>query len=65
MFMHVVMRLLLGMINWSFYNKSLVRRGEVILGFDVIDDWNKELKSMNDGKRRCCLQISEFIFQSY
>ena len=31
------MRLLLDMINWSFYNKSLVRRGEVILDFDVID----------------------------
>lgn len=38
------------MFNWHDYNESLVRRGEVILGFDVLDDWNKELKSMNDGK---------------
>ena len=49
--MHAVMRLLLGMINWSFYNKSLVRRGEVILDFDVIDSWYSELDRMNDGKR--------------
>ena len=45
------MRLLLDMINWSFYNKSLVRRGEVILDFDVIDSWYSELDLMNDGKR--------------
>ena len=43
--------LLLDMINWSFYNKSLVKRGEVILDFDVIDSWYNELNSMNNGKR--------------
>src|SRR6476646_3453090 len=43
--------LLLDMINWSFYIKSLVRRGEVILDFDVIDSWYNELNSMNNGKR--------------
>lgn len=45
------MRLLLDMVNWSFYNKSLVRRGEVILDFDVLDSWYSELERMNDGKR--------------
>jgi len=45
------MRLLLDMVNWSSYNKSLVRRGEVILDFDVIDSWYSELERMNDGKR--------------
>jgi hypothetical protein len=45
------MGLLLDMINWSFYNKSLVRRGEVILGFDIIDSWYSELNGMNNGKR--------------
>ena len=39
------------MVNWHFYNKSLVRRGEVILDFDVIDSWYTELDSMNNGKR--------------
>lgn len=38
------------MVNWRIYNESLVRRGEIILDFDVIDNWNSELNSMNDGK---------------
>jgi transposase len=37
-------------INWHVYNESLVRRGEIILDFDVIDNWNNELKNMNEGK---------------
>ena len=45
------MRLLLHMINWSSYNKSLVRRDQVILDFDVIDSWYTELEIMNDRKR--------------
>ena len=39
------------MVNWSSYNESLVRRGEVMLDFDVIDSWNSELKRMNNGKK--------------
>jgi hypothetical protein len=35
---------------WSSYNESLVRRGEIVLDFDVIDDW-EELEAMNDGKK--------------
>jgi hypothetical protein len=31
-------------INWHVYNESLVRRGEIILDFDVLDNWNNELK---------------------
>ena len=38
------------MINWHEYNESLVRHGEIILDFDVIDNWNNELKNMNEGK---------------
>ena len=37
-------------MKWSEYNKSLVRRGEILLGFDVIDNWDKELEKMNNGK---------------
>ncbi len=37
-------------MNWPIYNKSLVRRGEILLGFDVIDNWDNELKEMNQGK---------------
>ena len=37
-------------MNWSSYNQSLVRRGEILLGFDVIDNWDIELKEMNKDK---------------
>ena len=33
--------------NWKKYNKSLVRRGEIMLSFDAIDSWEIELKEMN------------------
>lgn len=38
------------MVNWCSYNASLVRRGEVMLDFDVIDSWDSELEKMNHGK---------------
>ena len=61
------------MVNWSSYNESLVRRGEVILDLDVIDSWHSELKRMNNGKKGAhsmtiqihlynCLVTCEFIF---
>ena len=37
-------------MKWSEYNESLVKRGEILLGFDVIDNWNIELADMNRGK---------------
>ncbi len=37
-------------MNWSVYNQSLVRRGEILIGFDVIDTWDVELKEMNKDK---------------
>ena len=38
-------------MNWRNYNESLVKRGEVLLDFDVIDNWHVELKEMNEGKK--------------
>ena len=38
------------MRNWKNYNESLVRRGEILLDFDVIDNWDFELEKMNQGK---------------
>jgi len=38
------------LVNWTSYNESLVRRGEVILDFDIIDGWYIELERMNEGK---------------
>ena len=46
-------------MNWSVYNQSLVSRGEILIGFDIIDNWDTELKEMNND------EIGEpFIFQT-
>ena len=37
-------------MKWSIYNRSLVRRGEILLSFDVINNWDTELKEMNKDK---------------
>jgi hypothetical protein len=37
-------------MNWSSYNLSLVGSGEILLGCDVINNWDIELKEMNNGK---------------
>ena len=37
-------------MKWSVYNQSLVRRGELLICFDVIDNWDSELKEMNKDK---------------
>jgi len=37
-------------VNWNKYNESLVKRGEILLDFDVIDNWHVELEKMNLGK---------------
>jgi Transposase DDE domain len=36
--------------NWKNYNESLVKRGEILLDFDVIDNWDNELEEMNKNK---------------
>jgi IS5 family transposase len=38
------------MIDWPSYNQSLVRRGQVLLDYDVLEDWGHELSQMNHGK---------------
>jgi Transposase DDE domain len=50
-------------VNWPIYNKSLVRRGEVILDFDVINNWNNELAKMNDGKERASYRYPDSFIQ--
>lgn len=37
-------------INWSEYNESLVRRGEMLFDSDFLQNWRAELKIMNKGK---------------
>jgi IS5 family transposase len=38
-------------VNWANYNESLVRRGEILLDFDVVDNWDSELVNMNKHKK--------------
>ena len=38
------------MIDWPSYNGSPVRRGQVLLDFDVLDGWDLELSQMNHSK---------------
>jgi len=37
-------------VNWSAYNQSLVRQGELVIAFDVINNWDTELKEINKDK---------------
>ncbi len=38
-------------MKWPVYNQSLVRRGEILLKvFDIINNWDTELKQMNKDK---------------
>ncbi len=37
-------------INWSEYNESLVRRGEILFDSSFLQNWRAELKRINEGK---------------
>ena len=37
--------------DWKSYNEQLVRRGELLLGFDFLDKWEDEVRKMNLDKR--------------
>ncbi|HET7344540.1 MAG TPA: transposase, partial [Nitrososphaeraceae archaeon] len=51
------------MVNWRIYNESLVRRGEIVLDFDVTDNWNSELNRMNDGKEGASYRYPDSFVQ--
>lgn len=38
------------MIDWPSYNRSLVRRGEILFSYDFLDTWDSELERMNNNK---------------
>ena len=39
------------MKNWPSYNRSLVRRGEILFSYDFIDSWGSEIEIMNKNKK--------------
>jgi hypothetical protein len=38
------------MIDWPSCNESLVRSGQVLLDYDVLDGWDNELSQMNQSE---------------
>ena len=41
----------------------MVRRGEVVLDFDVIDNWNNELDNMNNGNEGASYRYPDSFVQ--
>jgi hypothetical protein len=39
------------MSNWINYNEKLVRRAEILISGDILQNWDKELAEMNCKKR--------------
>lgn len=37
-------------IDWPSYNRSLVKRGEILFSYDFLDNWDFELEKMNQNK---------------
>ena len=38
------------MVDWLSYNRSLVRRGEILFSYDFLDTWDSEIARMNENK---------------
>lgn len=38
------------LINWKVYNEGLVKRGEILLDFELFSTWNEELRERNEDK---------------
>jgi len=39
------------MVDWPSYNRSLVRRGEILFSHDFLDNWGSEIEKMNKNKK--------------
>jgi len=50
-------------VNWSVYNDSLVRRGEILLDFGVLEGWDLEVKRINTGRRGRPLTYPKFLIK--
>jgi hypothetical protein len=38
-------------IDWPSYNRSLVKRGEILFSYDFLDTWGHEIERMNRNKK--------------
>ena len=39
------------MIDWPSYNRSLVRRGEILFSYNFLNMWDSDLEKMNENKK--------------
>jgi hypothetical protein len=39
------------MVDWPSYNRSLVKRGEILFSYDFLNTWDYELEKMNENKK--------------
>lgn len=39
------------MVDWPSYNRSLVRRGEILFSYDFLDIWDSDLEKINENKK--------------
>ena len=49
--------------NWKEYNDHLVRRGEFYISLDFVDNWEDEIKNMNEKKRGRPYQFPDSLMQ--
>jgi len=49
--------------NWKKYNEELVVRGEFLLDLDWVNNWDKEVKEMNTGKRGTPYQFPNSLIE--
>jgi hypothetical protein len=54
-------------MEWSTYNQFLDRHSEILIAFDVIDNWwDAELKEMNKDKVELgTISLSKYIYPSF
>jgi hypothetical protein len=50
-------------INWSQYNKKLIKRGEILLDFTTLKNWKKNSKNEQKQKRKT-IQIPKRTHQN-
>ena len=49
------------MVDWPSYNRSLVRRGEILFSFDFLDSWGSEIERDEQKQERQAIHIPRFF----
>jgi len=49
--------------DWSNHNEALVKRGEILLDLNLLQDWGQELEEMNPGQGRSPVPLPQRLHQ--